>query len=326
MPIHLLLDWDSTLTSHDTLNALAQVGYRHRLAQCETMNPGARPWSYFVDEYIADYKRQELLYLPRKEERKTIAQESAWLASLDVAERRSWNRLYEHMLFTGVGRSDVIRAARQAVKEGDVKLRRGWRELLLAASKGVTEAGVQGGISPPVVAIISVNWSGTFIRACLEAALYLSGYNEELAIIIANLPIYSNDFEGMSDNGYAVTGAIKGPSEGRNLRTSCDKVQILQMLFDPDLKTSLGPMVYVGDSATDFDSLLAANYGICMRDEPMRSSQKELKSTFERVSVRVEPLSEMISSPRERPLCASQVTVWWTNSLEQVVELISSVV
>jgi hypothetical protein len=53
--------------------------------------------------------------------------------------------------------------------------------------------------------------------------------------------------------------------------------------------------VYVGDSTGDFHCLLAADVGICVRDEhsPVRSGQIELTDTFKRVGVEVRPLSDL---------------------------------
>jgi hypothetical protein len=316
--VQLLLDWDSTLTTHDTLYAVAQVGYQHKMSKCDTMNPNTKPWSYFVDEYTADYKLHELQYSPRKTDRTTIAEESAWLASLDQTESRSWNRLEEHMLFTGVEKEFVVRVARLAIQNGEVKLRPGWEAPILAANEAA-KAGVHSG---PTVAIVSVNWSQVFIRTCLAAALRVSARNEELETIIANMPIFSNEFDGLSTVGHAVTGAIKGGYQGRDLRTSQDKLQLLHTL------AGKRPVVYVGDSTFDFDALLAADYGISVRDEPMKSSQKELLSTFERVGVEVRPLSELIASSNGRTIevpdrCARR-RVWWTTRLDEIAEFIKT--
>jgi hypothetical protein len=136
------------------------------------------------------------------------------------------------------------------------------------------------------------------------------------------MPIFSNEFEGLSTVGHAVTGAIKGAYQGRDLRTSQDKVQLLHTL------AGKRPVVYVGDSTLDFDALLAADYGISVRDEPMKSSQKELLSTLERVDVEVRPLSELIASSKGRTIEASdrcaRRRVWWTTRLDEIAEFIKT--
>jgi thiamine phosphate phosphatase / amino-HMP aminohydrolase len=48
-----------------------------------------------------------------------------------------------------------------------------------------------------------------------------------------------------------------------------------------------GPILYVGDSSTDFDCLIVAELGICVRDEPIAMHQMELKETLERVGIEV---------------------------------------
>lgn len=53
------------------------------------------------------------------------------------------------------------------------------------------------------------------------------------------------------------------------------------------------PIVYVGDSWTDIEALLAADLGICVRDEPLGESQRQLTDALERVGVRCLRLREL---------------------------------
>ena len=51
------------------------------------------------------------------------------------------------------------------------------------------------------------------------------------------------------------------------------------------MQETTAPKVYIGDSWTDIESLLAADLGICIRDDPMGSSQRKLAEALERLSI-----------------------------------------
>ncbi|KAL8748042.1 MAG: hypothetical protein Q9184_007521, partial [Pyrenodesmia sp. 2 TL-2023] len=119
-PIHLILDWDSTLTITSTLPLIALIGY--------TLNPSPPipPWDTISEAYMSDYRAHVSAYSPPATDRKTVKQELEWLESLRDVERQSMERAEAAGLFKGVGREEVWRAAEGAVRERNVVLRKGW--------------------------------------------------------------------------------------------------------------------------------------------------------------------------------------------------------
>jgi 2-hydroxy-3-keto-5-methylthiopentenyl-1-phosphate phosphatase len=298
-PIRLVLDWDGTLTKRDTLHIVAAIGYDHN------RDLNLTPWNEIVQAYVSDYVDYEARYKPAAKDRKTIAEESEWLASLKDVERRSLERVEEAGIFTGVTKQEVSLASKSAIHHKKVELRHGWRELLSIAcetDKRMPEV--------PPVSIISVNWSSTFIRACLETTLAETPTNKS---IMDSIPIFANEIYPDSE-------------EALNIRTSADKLAAFQKLRETDNR----PIVYVGDSSTDFDCLIAADVGICVRDDPMGSGQKELKETLERVGLEVLRLSpaawvkheEGIRNEGDGQGRESKKKVWWVTDLMEVVRFI----
>jgi hypothetical protein len=297
-PIRLVLDWDGTLTRRDTLHLVAAIGYDHN------RHLNLTRWDEFEKAYLSDYGDYEARYKPAAKDRKTIAEESEWLASLKDIERRSFERVGDAGIFTGVTKHEVSSASRSAIHHNKLQLRHSWRELLSAAS----ETDKQRPEVPPV-SIISVGWSGMFIRACLETALAETPTNKS---IMDSIPIFANEI-------------YPDGEEALNIHTSADKLAAFQKLRGTDNR----PILYVGDSPYDFDALIAADVGICVRDDPMRSRQRELKETLERVGfevLRLSPAAWVKRGEGIRDEGDSQgqenKKVWWVTDLMEVVRFI----
>ncbi|KAK2766862.1 AP-3 complex subunit beta [Arachnomyces sp. PD_36] len=291
-PIRIVLDWDGTITKRDTLHIVAEIGYKRN------RHLNLMPWNQIVKAYISDYTQYEDHYRPARSDRQTIAQESAWLASLNDVEERSVKRAQDAGIFTDVTKLDICREADHAIRSNEIQLRDGWKEILsMSGPSGNNEIAI-----PPLVSIISVNWSSVFIRACLLAAL---GNDPPVKGIADSIPIFSNHLH----------------SEAPGIRTSADKLDAFKSLRDG----GHGPIIYVGDSATDFDCLVAADVGICVRDEPMGSGQTELKESLERVGIDLARLDlnawrkylrEIAGQGSEKE---SDKVVWWVTDLREVV-------
>jgi len=293
----IVLDWDGTITKRDTLHTVATIGYERN------RHLNLTPWDELVQAYISDYTQHEDSYRPARSDRKTIAQESAWLASLRDVEVRSVKRVRDAGIFTGVTTQDICLGAEQAIRSNEIQLRGGWKDILSMAAYPRNEIANQAPIS-----IISVNWSGAFIRACLSAAL---GDSPSIKGTADSIPIFSNCLH---------SELAGGDSEVPSIRTSADKLDAFQKLRGG----GNGPIFYVGDSATDFDCLLAADVGICVRDEPMGSGQMELKRSLERVGIEVvkfdldawgKYLREIAGPDDEKE---RNKVVWWVTDLSEV--------
>ncbi|KAL5413132.1 hypothetical protein PMIN03_003910 [Paraphaeosphaeria minitans] len=230
--VRLFLDWDGTLTKKDTLHLVTAIGY-----DCNR-DAKLTPWDDIVQAYISDYKQHTESYSPAAEERDAedgaARRESNWLASLKPVETRSIERVQTADIFRGVIKQDVESAARLAVQKHKLQLRPGWRKLLMHHQNSATA---------PSVSIISVNWSATFIQACVEAAFQFSASGME-SMMVAPIPVYANELP-----------LVEGGSDSC-ISTSTDKLKKLRQVREDD------------------DVIV---------DDPMGSSQQELKETLDRL-------------------------------------------
>ena len=294
--IHLFVDWDGSLTCHDTMSVLADIGYKkqRQLFDQGQRFPSIETWEDFVQAYISDYDKHVSNYNPTRVDRKSIEQESAWLASLDVIEKASAQRVRKAGLFHCVSVIDVMNAAKEAIQDRKVELREGWLELLCAPlrhSKGckISRTG-----------IISVNWSECFIHECLKAKVAERGV-DETSQFLDELPIFANRFIP-DDLGFECSWAIHtSTNKHKILQQQRSSQPLSELEADPNPSTLL---VYVGDSPTDFDCLLEADIGIVIQDDPLSNSQRELQETLRRVGVDTVPIvaavhvHEVLSRPR----------------------------
>ncbi|KIW33420.1 uncharacterized protein PV07_00272 [Cladophialophora immunda] len=299
--LRTVLDWDGTLTKRDTLHVVAAIGYqrnRHR---------DLMPWDQIVQAYMSDYRRHRDAYHPARPDRRTRAQESAWLASLKDVELRSVHRVQGAGIFADVTEQEICRAAEDAVRNSEVQLRDGWEDIVSLARHSRDD-----GAAPSPVSIISVNWSAAFIRACLSSAL---GDAAPAKGTIDAIPILANRL------ACEPSGGVPGPA---GIRTSADKLDALNALRDG----GDCDVLYVGDSPTDFDCLVAADVGVCVRDDPMGSGQAELKESLERVGVEVSRLDWDGWAEYQREVLRGQrgqtkaniirPVVWWVADLREV--------
>jgi hypothetical protein len=295
--MRLVLDWDGTLTRRDTLHIVAAIGYDHNRELKLT------PWEEITQAYVADYADYEAHYTPMKKDRKTISEESEWLASLKDVERRSLKRVEEAGIFTGVTKEEVYAAAKSAVHLGKFQLRHGWWELLSIASENETPVP-----EVPPVSILSVNWSSAFIRASLEAALSETPTNRSM---MDSIPIVANEI-------------YPDDEQPAKIHTSADKLAAFQKLRGTDQR----PIIYVGDTSTDFDCLIAADVGICVRDETMGTEQKALEETLERVGLELHRLGAAAWATRGQEDAEGgedKKKIWWVTDLMEIVDFLKAV-
>ncbi|KAK7527583.1 uncharacterized protein IWZ02DRAFT_370991 [Phyllosticta citriasiana] len=290
LPIHLILDWDGTLTAKDTLHFLGQISAEHAVKDAA---PPSSSWDDIVKAYVDDLDAHVKAYRPSSSERTTIAEEKAWLTSLEDVDLRSVRRVEDAGLFTGITADTVSQGAAKAVGSGQLQLRKGWENLLFR-NEG-NEGILRGKIS-----ILSVNWSATFIR---EALLHAAYETKTLQSTLMNADGLDG-FEGSS--GRLTKSGEKG------IRTSQDKLERMPI---PHKFGGDELVIYVGDSCTDLEALLAADVGVCVRDEPMGSGQRELAETLERIGVPVHRLKLLAEMP---PPDDSRIDLWWTPSLEEL--------
>lgn len=237
---------------------------------------------------MADYTAHKNAYSPKEPDRTTVEQEFAWLDSLVKVERASVERVEEAGVFADVTERDVDEAAVAAVRTGDVMLRRGW--------EGCFGLGMN-------CTVLSVNWSGRFIRASLEAGLEMEGLPGKQVI-----DVQANEIRGRGKTTRYFGGHDRG------IWTSGDKVQVMKksLYLDrerPGKGKRESRSIYIGDSTTDLGCLLEADVGISMR---CGASAESLKKALDRLGIVCRSISAY-----EHKLSTSG-SLWWTNDFSEI--------
>lgn len=306
-PINLVLDWDGTLTKKDTMFALGRMAVLRNERLGLPGDPQAA-WEKFGKAYMDDYAAYESRYEPKARMRTDREAESAWLKSLQEVEVRSAARVQKHDFLRGVKREDINVAARRAVETGKISLRPGWQRLLAlcgSADEDHTETSLKCCVS-----ILSVNWSEVLIRASLKESAQYSDTKEirdRLHASIDALPISSNELASL-ESVYGSTGRLSQANRPC-IRTSYDKLMNYKQEADH-------LNVYVGDSTTDFDALLAADVGICIWDDPMGSGQRGLADALARVGC------EVMHIGQASPHGLSGGTLLWARDLDEIYDFL----
>ncbi|KAF1945406.1 hypothetical protein EJ02DRAFT_338600 [Clathrospora elynae] len=267
-PIQWVVDWDGTITKQDTLNALVNIS-----AATKPDFPILHIWERVSQAYLDDYTDTLEKLAPGGALPTTIEQEKELLQKLKNVEQRSLNRVSSSGIFAGVTRTGLETGARQAITSHQVELRAGFPSFIHL---------IQGGESNGnKFCILSVNWSCHFIHSCLRAS----------GISIAEQSIMANEID-KTRSGTPSTGCIVATTTlgETTIISSGDKLQRLERIRES--QSDVKAIVYVGDSWTDIECLLAADLGICIRDDPMGSSQRKLHEAFERLSVKCPHISD----------------------------------
>ncbi|CAD0110256.1 unnamed protein product [Aureobasidium uvarum] len=309
-PIHLILDWDGTLTRKDTLSLVGSIAYYANTSK------SLPPWSDFVNGYMNDYNQHVSHYEPITSARTTLDQERQWLASLTPIENKSVQRVESSGMFKNVKSGHVDHIAASSIKNGDLQLRSNWNALFDTVLSSPSNA----------VSILSVNWSARFIRqSLLSASSTLE--SKSLHSYIKTMDINANEISNLDDAAGSDGTLSKDSSTG--IRTSADKLchlparcqQKLDQCATRDVMSREQEIVvYIGDSATDLEALLAADVGVCIRDEPMGSSQRELSETLHRIGVVVRSIDEGIDLKQATD---GQMVAYSAYGFDQVVKALS---
>lgn len=306
-PVNLILDWDGTITLKDTMFAYGKVADVRDVRLNREPN-GSKSFVRFGEAWMDDFSAHERTYSPTSRERKYVAEESAWLKSLSIVETRSAERVEKSGFFVGVTHNDIATAAHQLLENSEVSLRAGWDRLF---SRAYGESiGPDRAKQVLHISLLSVNWSEAFIRASLKSAASRSNLDSGIHEYFEHLTIAANEIDGLNQPGGS-TGRLTDPNHAA-IRTSFDKLQ--------NLKTSKDHCsIYVGDSATDFDCLLSADIGICIRDDPMGSGARTLADTLSRVGYDARHVSEIGDWQN---LNTSQSSLLWAKDFNEIIDLL----
>lgn len=269
-PVHLILDWDGTLTTRDTLEHLGKLprardarlqaaSVDHLVAPVST----EMPWADLVEAYMVDYRAHEAKFPATTSDPQDLV---PYLRSLQSVEYASVKRTQDANFFYRVTTEDIITVVRSVLDSGSLQLRSGWdglfRLFLPSASPSPTW-------STPKISIVSVNWSETFIRWSLFLASQRlphldDGQKRRLGDMINDMRIHANEIHGLN-SPHGSSGRLIG-----NLRTSKDKLWAMEGIVAMTEKNREDKpvVVYVGDSSTDYECLRAADIGFWINDVP----------------------------------------------------------
>lgn len=217
-------------------------------------------WKRLSQDYMSDYSSDWQAFTVGGRLPKTAQEERDLLQSLTATEMRSLRRVSASGIFSHLTGHQLDEGAAKAIEAKHVELRKGYTEFSQMHRQG------------DLFNILSVNWSRRFIGACLHAA----GTSVEPA------SIYANELEGI-DAGRPSNGELL-PEGGMHIVSSADKLHHLNQLRNNQTPDKI-PIVYVGDSRPDIECLLAADLGICIRDDPMGSSQRALFEDVQRLQI-----------------------------------------
>ncbi|KAI9704378.1 MAG: hypothetical protein M1836_007241 [Candelina mexicana] len=316
--VHLFLDWDGTLTKQDTLAVVARIGYNNHQRNASPDSPQLLSWEQITESYMQDMQAHQKRYRPEAQERRSVADELAYLASLEDVERASVQRVEGARIFQGVTKAAIDSAAQEAVREGAVKLRLGWTDL-------VDKVRRRNGY----MAIVSVNWSGEFIKRCMYWANNEHGTDHKHTQCMSDIKVCANEISGIGSDHGAPGRLSKGFSEinyegTSGILTSEDKLRVLERLINEvnagERREQLqgSTILYIGDSATDLACLCSdtIDVGICIRDEPMGAGQRGLAKILDRVGVKVRSIDEF--EKKDRDPTPGTKELWWARDLDHI--------
>lgn len=228
----IILDFDGTITAKDTIGniATACLAYHNDHGVDLTQS-----WDYILKQYMVDNEHYKDNFEESEESRTTLDQEVAFLRGRKAVEETSDRRVEESGLFNGIEKEHLFQAGREAVANGSVRIRAGFKDFIRTMTrKGWT------------VSIMSVNWSASFIQG---------------AISEPGIDVVANEIDPK--------GRLAGPELLKRhgwdtvLVSSADKLHAMRSTVED---TAASRSFYFGDSTTDLECLVATN-GVVMSDD-----------------------------------------------------------
>ena len=220
--MHLVFDFDGTITQKDTIGVLVNHALAHQRERGQELAPR---WARVLEAYSEDAKHLES-FRPIEAERTTLDEERAFLAAQLKVDEASLARVSASNIFANISEEKYFHFGKYAVESGEIQLRPGFRDL-------VTFAAAQDW----KVHIISINWSRDFIAGALHP------FDPKLIVT----------------NSLSLDGTIQGPSLlQRKLTSPWDKLEALRAVTSSDADTA----VYFGDSSNDVECLIRGGIAI----------------------------------------------------------------
>ena len=300
----LLLDFDSTLTTTCTLPSFLSIPQTvfTQLSSSSTsfsssMSPKPPTASELSSSYLSDLEAHKARF---PFSRRTLDDELTHQSNLRPVERASFLRGVDAFRCVKASRAQIHDAAR---RNSEVQMRKGW--LRAIQHPDVSRA-----------CVLSVVWSPDWIRGMLEAAaVKASSDDDDVAArmkSIEDVKILCND---------VLQPETMSPSEadGReeaDVYVSSDKLRVMN-----ELKAKMNNddgrgvwTIYIGDSMTDLECLLAADVGIVIRDEgALGNEQRDLRDTLQRHDISTEWLGDF-----GQIQTAEGKVLWWATDFVEV--------
>ncbi|KAL1901838.1 hypothetical protein Sste5346_001541 [Sporothrix stenoceras] len=318
--MHVILDFDGTITVHDTIDHLAAFAVefqeKRKASSSNSDVDWDAQWKEIVDNYLADHRDHKAAYSPAEDARTSLDHELEFIRSLHGVDCRSIKRLRDTGLFanmTPVPEQRLFEAGQKAADEGaakkggddkdSVRVRLGFSDFLRETST----------TRKWPVSIVSVNWSDAWIQGVLSREDNGGpGTNEGPAIrVFANKVTASGAIIPNFRRKDATTAVDEEHEHDDNVpfTSSSDKVEALECaVAEAEAASASGiddAVVYMGDSTTDLECLVLAGSkragggGIAMANGDGPATSK-LIQTLVRLGYEVPHVSESKRFQRPR--------------------------
>ncbi|CAK7271043.1 hypothetical protein SEPCBS57363_004415 [Sporothrix epigloea] len=334
--MHVVLDFDGTITVDDTIEQLASYAVAFQEAQdakiCSERKGSGQEgewearWTGIVEQYLADHRAHKAGYTPSEAARTTLEHELQFLNSLNCVERKSIYRLRDARLFAGMTPEDLYQGGCQAVQRGQdcenqdrknvVRLRLGFATFLEQVSRQRKWP----------VSVVSVNWSDAWIRGVLQAD---DSESKGTAIrVFANKVTASGAIIPNFPRRTAPANHDLEDDDIAPFSTCSDKAEALDEAVAASARSQPeqpAAVVYMGDSMTDVECLMQAGLnkdggggGIVMADGDGPVTSK-LIQTLVRLGYAVPHVSEAQQFQRPRRADEGDIPrLAWARDFEEI--------
>ncbi|KAI0151755.1 haloacid dehalogenase-like hydrolase-domain-containing protein [Xylariaceae sp. FL1272] len=234
-------------------------------------------WKGVVKAYLSEYSSHCTTYHTQPHQRTTTDSEIMFQRSQKDVELRSLERLNGCRIFHNISPYEFKAGGRDLLERGVVTVRKGFKTWVQERQSEGWKVGV-----------VSVNWSKDFIEGVLEG----SGVKARSAGDGEGVVVYANEVDEhgrvvgpdiLNNGAHAARDQDRedGQTEKwRNLTNSEDKLDVFRRAA---ALNGGGTTVYFGDSTTDMECLLEADWGVVMAD----GEDSKLIETFRRIGEEV---------------------------------------
>eukprot|EP00931_Biecheleriopsis_adriatica_P104618 TRINITY_DN79265_c0_g1_i1.p1 TRINITY_DN79265_c0_g1~~TRINITY_DN79265_c0_g1_i1.p1 ORF type:complete len:338 (-),score=74.01 TRINITY_DN79265_c0_g1_i1:46-999(-) len=292
------IDYDQTITCHDTCAAIAATAI------------GGRPASQALWQDLVTQLQAASAELPSflPEPGLTAFDPLAlnhWLQAMESWDSRANARLEASRVLAGSSREELESLGRT------VELQTGAAEVLQLLSRACVERGSQqtdadGKDKIPRVEIVSASWSTEMLEASITQALGMPASKAALA-----LPVFANRMLPEGAGAKVSDGLLKW-----RVRSAVDKANLVALRR----KSLGGPVAFIGDSLGDLGALLEADLGIVLgTSSSLRSAAAKLAVQADSVSSLVERCAHQGTEPWKLP---EGKALYWANSWAEVSALL----